>query len=150
MSKWWDNLTKRGRCYGYYPNAVKSLLIVKPGKQNLARDLFNGTNIKITSTGACHLGATVGSEEFKEEYAKMKIEEMAMEMKKLSKIGVTEPQPAYAAFTHGWKHTWTYLSRTIADIGELMRPLENYIRYSFIPAITKGHKCNNEEWLILL
>ena len=89
LSKWWDNLTKRGPCYGYSPNAVKSLLIVKPDKENLARELFNGTNIKITSTGACHLGATVGSEEFKEGYVKMEVEEMTMELKKLSKIEET-------------------------------------------------------------
>ena len=44
---------------------------------------------------------------------------------------------------------WTYLSRAIADIGELMRPLENCIRYSFIPAITNGHICNDEERLII-
>ena len=149
LNKWWDNLTKRGPCYGYYPNAVKSLLIVKPDKENLARELFNGTNIKITSTGACHLGATVGSEEFKEDDVKMKVEEMTMELKKLSKIGETEPHAAYAAFTHGWKHKWTYLSRTITDIGELMGPLENCIRYSFIPAITNGHICNDEVRLIL-
>ena len=65
LSKWWDNLTKRGPCYGYYPNAVKSLLIAKPDKENLARELFKGTNIEITPTGACHLGATAGSEEFR-------------------------------------------------------------------------------------
>ena len=72
-----------------------------------------------------------------------------MELKKLSKIGETEPHTAYAAFTHGWKNKWTYLSRTIADIGELMRPLENCIRCSFIPTITNGHKCNDEERLLL-
>ena len=61
LSKWWDKLRKRGPRYGYYPNAVKFLLIVKPYKENLTRKLFNGTNNEITSTGACHLGATVGS-----------------------------------------------------------------------------------------
>ena len=30
-----------------------------------------------------------------------------------------------------------------------MRPLENCIRDSFIPAIMNGHKCNDEERLIL-
>ena len=91
----------------------------------------------------------MGSEEFKEEYVKMKVEEMTMELKKLSKIGETEHHAAYAAFTHGLKYKWTYLSWAIADIGELMRPLENCIRYSFIPAITNGHKCNDEERRIL-
>ena len=143
-------LNRMRACYGYYPNTVKSLLIMKPDKDVLARDLFNGSNIKITSTGACHLGATVGSEEFKEEYVKMKVEEITMELKKLSKIGATELHAAYVAFTHGWKHKWTCLSRTIADTGELMRPLENCIRYSFIPAIMNGRKCNDEERLILM
>ena len=87
LSKWRDSLTKRGPCYGYYPNAVKSLLIVKLDKENLARELFNGTNIKIRSTGACHLGATVGSEEFKEDYVKMKVEEMTMKLKICQKLG---------------------------------------------------------------
>ena len=150
LSKWWDNSTKREPSYGHYPNAVKSLLIVKPDKENLARELFNGTNIKITSTGACHLGAIVGSEEFKDDYVKMNVEEITAELEKLSKIGETEPHDSYAAFTHGWKHKWIYLSRTIADIGELMGPLENCIRYSFIPAITNGHICNDEERLILM
>ena len=66
----------------------------------------------------------MGSEEFKDDYVKMKVEEMTMELEKLPKIGETEPHAAYAAFTHGWIHKWTYLSRTNADIGELMGPLE--------------------------
>ena len=94
-------------------------------------------------------GAAMGSEEFKDDYVKMKVKEMTVELEKLSKIGEIEPHDAYAAFTHGWKHNWTYLSRTIAAIGELMGPLENCIRYSFITAITNGHICNNEERLIL-
>ena len=64
---------------------------------------------------------------------------MTVELEKLSKIGETEQQAAYAAFMYGWKHKWTYLSRTIADIGELMGPVENCTRYSFIPAITNEH-----------
>ena len=81
----------------------------------------------------------MGCEEFKDGYVKMKVKEMAVELEKLSKIGETEPHAANAAFTHGWKHKWTYLSRTTADIGELMGPLKNCIRYSFIPAITNRH-----------
>ena len=56
---------------------------MKTDKENLAREIFKGTNIKITSTGACHLGATVGSKEFKDKYVKMKVEEMTVELEKL-------------------------------------------------------------------
>ena len=59
------------------------------------------------------------------------------------------PHAAYAAITHGWKHKWTSLSRTIADIGELVGPLENCKRYSFILTIKNGHVCRDEERLIL-
>ena len=79
----------------------------------------------------------------------MKVEEMTVELEKFSKIGETELHASYAAFTPGWEHKWTYLSRTIADIGELMGPLENCIRYSFILAITNGHICIDQERLIL-
>ena len=44
----------------------------------------------------------------KDDYVKMKVEEMIVELK-LSKIGETELHAAYAAFKHGWKHNWTYL-----------------------------------------
>ena len=81
----------------------------------------------------------MGSKGFEDDYVKMKVEEMAVELEKLSKIGETEPHTAYAAFTPGWEHKRTYLSRTTVDIGELIEPLENCIRYSFIPAITNGH-----------
>ena len=121
---------------------------MKPDKENLKKKNFNGTNIKITSTGACHLEATVGSEKFKEDYVKMKVQEMTVELERLSKIRETEQHAVYGAFTHGWKHKCTNLSRTITDVGELMGPLENYIRYSFIPVIMNGHICNDKERLI--
>ena len=61
------------------------MLIVKHKKENLARKLFNGIKIKTTSTDACHLGITVGSEKFKQEYVKMKVKKMTEELEKLSK-----------------------------------------------------------------
>ena len=50
------------------PSSVKSLLVLKPKGENFTRKLLNGTNIQITLTDASLLGATVGSEDFKEEY----------------------------------------------------------------------------------
>ena len=79
----------------------------------------------------------------------MKVKEMTVELEKVSKILETELQAAYAAFTHGWKHKWTYSSWTIADFGEFVGPLENCKSYFFIPAITDGHVCSDEERLIL-
>ena len=37
----------------------------------------------------------------------------------LSKIALTEPQAAYAAFTSGFKHKLTYFIRTMPNISEI-------------------------------
>ena len=109
LIKWWDKLTKRGPNYRYDPNKVNFLLAVTNAKENLARKLFSSRSIKITVTEACHLEATVGSEEFKEGYVKMKVKEMTEELEKLSEIGEIDSHIAYATFTLGWKHKRTYL-----------------------------------------
>ena len=122
---------------------------MKPEMEKLAREVFADMNIEITSTGSCHLGAVIGSQEYKEEFIGKKVKELNEELNKLSKIGKTEPHAAYTAFTHGWKHKWIYISRTIPDIGESLMPLENCIRNVFIPAISNGHICTDEEREIL-
>ena len=49
----------------------------------------------------------------------------------------------YAAFTHGLISEWTYLMRTISDIGHLLEPLEKTIHSKFIPALTGQGAPNN-------
>ena len=47
----------------------------------------------------------------------------------------TNPQDAYAAFTHGLVNKWSYLTRTIEHISPLLQPLEESIRTKLIPAL---------------
>ena len=49
---------------------------------------------------------------------------------------MTQPQAAYAAFTHGMKSKWIYLARMTPNIKHLIAPLEEVIRGKFLPAIT--------------
>ena len=73
LRKWWDLLSTRGPKYGYCPNGKKSFLIVKECYLDEATHLFEGTGITITTIGARHLGAALGSSQFKEEYVKLKV-----------------------------------------------------------------------------
>ena len=50
-------LAARGSAYGYYPNASKSVLLVKPGVLELAQELFTDTAVQIRTDGYRHLGA---------------------------------------------------------------------------------------------
>ena len=54
----------------------------------------------------------------------------------LSTFAVSQPHAAYACYTHGLSSKWTFLCRTIPNISERLRPLEEAIRYKFLPAIT--------------
>ena len=107
--------------------------------------MFKNTNVFVTDSGRRHLGAVIGSVEYKEEFVKGKVREWIKEMYTLSNFAQTEPHAAYTAFTFGLKHKWTYLSRTIPQIETMLQPLEEAIRNVFIPAITKGHNCTDVE-----
>ena len=56
-----------GPKYGYYPKPLKSLLNVKQNYEEYAERIFAGSNIKITTEGARHLGTVLGDISFKEE-----------------------------------------------------------------------------------
>ena len=62
---WWNLVNKYGPSLGYHPKASKSWLIVKPGHLDSAKEMFNGTGINITDQGRKHLGAVIGSVDYK-------------------------------------------------------------------------------------
>ena len=57
VRKWWDELSESG----YFPNAQKCWLIIKPEREQAAREVFRGTAINVTMEGHKHLGAALGS-----------------------------------------------------------------------------------------
>ena len=60
------------------------------------------------------------------------------ELTKLCEIAKTQPQDAYAAFTSGYKHTFSYFMRTINCISHFMSPVEKVIKEKLIPALFDG------------
>ena len=72
---WWDLTKKYGPLLGYFPKASKSWLTVKVEYLDAARETFKGTGINITEEGRRHLGAVIGSEEYKQDYVREKVDE---------------------------------------------------------------------------
>ena len=64
LRDWWEELVTIGKGYSYYPNANKTLLLVKPDHTVAAREIFDGTGIKLVKNGAKYLGSAVGTDEF--------------------------------------------------------------------------------------
>jgi hypothetical protein len=136
IKRWWDMLCIEGPKYGYYPKASKTVLILKDiSLIPKAKQLFGETEIEFTCDGKRHLGAAIGSENFRTKYVSEKVEKWITDMEELSRIAEDEPQVALSAYTKGISHRWTYLQRTIPDIKELFQPLEDCIRSVFIPAL---------------
>ncbi len=136
LLRYWNELGIIGPEYGYFPNAKKTILIVKHQKDlQRAKEMFDPLNVVVTCEGERHLGAVVGSKEFKEEYVNNKVRCWVKDIEDLANIAKDEPQLAYACYTKGLSHRWTYVLQTIPDIQHLVVPLEEAIRNIFIPAM---------------
>ena len=59
LHEWWSRLQSWGPSYGYFVNASKTWLIVKPEHLDVASEVFQNTSIGITSEGKRHLGASI-------------------------------------------------------------------------------------------
>ena len=136
LKSWWNNMTRIGPEYGYFPNSSKTWLIVKEEHLGEAKQIFHETGVKISHGGKSHLGSAIGSRPFVESFVEEKVSKWKKELEHLSDIAMTQPQAAYTAFTHGMKNKWIYLARTTPNIEHLLAPLEEVIRGKFLPAIT--------------
>ena len=77
-------------------------------KEGEAEEAFEGTGVRITVEGKRHLGAVIESMEYKDEFVLSMVEEWVEQIEMLSKIAQIDPHSAYAAFTHGLRHQYTY------------------------------------------
>ena len=149
LRQWWDQTVKHGPALGYHPKPSKSWLIVKESQRGRAEEIFRGVGINITYEGKKYLGGFVGTDEGTTKYVKELVANWVEELKNLTMIAKSEPQSAYSGFTAGFKHKMTYFIRTIPNLSAILKPLDDEIDSKFIPAITEGHQCSDEERKLL-
>ena len=141
LKYWWETLCEHGPKFGYYPEASKTWLIVKNDFYGIANTTFKSTKINVTSNGKRHLGAVTSSRSYKENYMNEIIDQRIKEVKLLSEIAKIEPQCALSCFISGYKHKLNYYMRTVLNISNFLRHIDDVITKEFIPAITGGVKC---------
>ena len=142
LRRWWERLCEVGPKFGYYPNAGKTWLITTDELYEEAIKIFTGTNINLTTEGKRHLGAVIGKERYKSEYLSKKIDDWIDQLRVLCEIAKMEPQSAYCAFVSSFKHKMSFYMRTIPNIGDQMKRLDEVVTAEFIPAITGGLNCS--------
>ena len=84
-----------------------------------AKEVFSDTGICIVLEGERHLGAVIGTAEFKESYVSKKVENWIKDIEQLSNIAQNEPQIALSAYTKALCMRWSFLQRTIPNIRHL-------------------------------
>ena len=149
LRDWWNKCITHGPALGYHPKPSKSWLVVKEEMVDKATELFEGTGVQITCQGRKYLGGFIGTAEGTAKYVEELVGDWLKQLKRLATIAKSEPQAAYAAFTAGFRHKITYFIRTIPNIKEQMKPLDEMIDSVFIPAITDGHYCSKTDRRLL-
>ena len=148
---WWDDVILKGRKLGHFVNEMKSwLILIDPENLQNAKDIFNNSKIKITTEGKRHLGAALGSTDFKTSYVNEKVRNWCKELEKLSQFAETQPQAAFSAYIHGEQHRFSYFLRTIPGIENLLSPLDNVIDSKFISALLSSEISTTERELFSL
>jgi hypothetical protein len=89
--------------------------------------------------GSTYLGGAIGNSDFLCTFLQTKVQEWVDELDTLTTIAQTQPQAAYAAFTHGILAKWNYIFR-ISNLNEasqaILQPLERIIHQKLIPTLT--------------
>ena len=150
MKDWWDILCELGPGYGYYPKPKTVLILKNPQLKKAAQDTFRGTGITISCEGERHLGAILGTENFREKYFQGKVMKWVKDVEELALIGEDDPQLSYSAFTKALSHRWTFVQRTVKNVSHLFEPSENAIRDKFIPAIIGRQATKTERQMFTL
>ena len=87
--------------YGYYPNVVKTYLVVKTEKTSEAQELFRDTGVNIDDTGRPYLGAPMGSDNYAGQFISRKVSNWISEVGRLASFAQSQSHAAFAALTHG-------------------------------------------------
>ena len=82
------------------------------------------------------MGSAIGSEDFVASYVRGKVASWVSEIEKLSVIDVTQPQAAFAAFTHVFLHRWSYIAHTSPWSSASFQSLDDVLSTCFLPAVT--------------
>ena len=124
-----------GPTVGYFVKVSKTTLIVKEGLQDYARELFDGLDICIQTSGARDLGSAIGTREFVTSYVMKKAEHWASMIGTLADLAKAHPQSAYSLFVHAMRHKFSFIERSTPNAGASLQIVEDSIKDFFIPSI---------------
>ena len=94
-----------------------------------------GEGVNITTEGKRHLGAVIGSIEYKDQYCRDKVQEWRRDITSLAEIAKGQPQAVYIALTKAYKSKFTYFMQTIEAFEEYIDPVREALNEMLFPQV---------------
>ena len=149
LRKWWDKIREVGEVYGYWTNSSKTILLVQDSVSDIAREVFSGTGVQITTKGVRYLGSAVGEKAFGSSFLEQNVTEWLDELKVLANFAETEPHAAFTALTHGLRSKYTYLLRTLPDTANAFARIDKFLEEELLPRLSYRKKFTAEDLRLL-
>ena len=149
LKDWIDKLIKEGPSYGYFPEPMKSFLVVSDSYLSKAHEVFEKFGVQVVTSHRL-LGGVVGVEEGKTDFVKGMMNDWIHLIDRLTSVASDQPQAAYAAFTRSVQNKWLYLQRLVPNCAPLFKELESRIAHDFLPAVFGCEVSSDERSLFSL
>ena len=97
-----------------------------------------GQEVKIPGYGKSHLGAVIGSKDYKDHNCKEKVSVWREEIEMLSEIAKSQPHAAHIALSKGYRSKFTYFMHTIESFEDYVESIHEVLNDVFL-STTFGH-----------
>ena len=94
VHEWWTSLLAQGPKNGYFPNARKTILLVKSEHYERALQIFAGSGVNVTTDATKYLRGYVGPRETCDQLTRGKVGKLITHLEKLSELAKAEPHAA--------------------------------------------------------
>lgn len=143
LRQYWDDIESEGPKFGYFPNASKTVLLVKPEHLTRAQEAFANCGIAIRTDGCKYLGGAVGSAQYCQQVVKEHVDDWSVELSRCAEFATTQPHAAYTVLTKSLVPKWQYLPRAMPACSVELDRLDRLVDQSILPALT-GHNINGD------
>ncbi|KAL5505424.1 hypothetical protein EMCRGX_G006855 [Ephydatia muelleri] len=134
---WLEKLIQLGPAYGYFAEPTKSVLVVAPQFEDVAKNCFKDLGITVSS-GHRFLGGVIGTREYCRNFMKQKVEYWTECVTKVSKAAVRALQAAFSTMTKSLQCECEFVQRVVPDCAETFIPLQHAISDQFFPSLLGG------------
>ena len=113
----------------------KTVAIVKQKYLEKAERMFKGTEIVIRVDGGKYLGVGIGTEEYRRNYLKEKVQIWIQHIEKISEYTEANPHECYSCLTKSLVSSWRFVLRTMGCFSDELEELDKAIDQYFIKTL---------------